>query len=149
MLAPWISHRDAKGQKDDLRLRHLMLPPQEQSQLLLCRPFALSIAPSGCSQFRVWLCVATFPVKTYCLLLPSFAWEPFYSEFIGWAGGRMGGNHCMHPVMCRNSRKGRMVHSCSTNDSSTSYLCFLKMKGPLNKEVYGKACVCWVPAPAF
>lgn len=42
-----------------------------------------------------------------------------------------------------------MVYSCSINDSSTSYLCFLKMKRPLNKEVYGNACVCSVPAPAF
>lgn len=33
--------------------------------------------------------------------------------------------------------EGRMVHSRSINDSSTSFLCFLKMKGPLNKEVYG------------
>lgn len=55
----------------------------------------------------------------------------------------------MHPVMCKNSRKGRMVHSCSINDGSTSYLCFLKMKGLLNKEVYGKGRVCSVPAPAF
>lgn len=54
----------------------------------------------------------------------------------------MGGNHCMHPVMCTNSRKGRLVHSCSINDRSTSYLRFLPMKGLLNKEVYGKpACL--------
>lgn len=116
--------------------------------LPICSVYCLA-EPSGRSQLCVWLCVATFPVKTYCLLLPSFAWEPFYSVFIGWAGGRMGGNYCMHPVMCRNSRKGRMVHSCSINDSATSYLCFLKMKRPLNKEVYRKACVCSVPAPAF
>lgn len=37
----------------------------------------------------------------------------------------MAGNHCMHPVMCKYPRKGSMVHSCSINDTSTSYLCFL------------------------
>lgn len=42
-----------------------------------------------------------------------------------------------------------MVHSCSVNDSSMAHLGFLKMKGLLNKEVYGKARVCSVPAPAF
>lgn len=42
-----------------------------------------------------------------------------------------------------------MLRRCSVRESSAAHLGFLQMKGPLNKEVYGKARVCSVPAPAF
>lgn len=61
----------------------------------------------------------------------------------------MGGNHCMRPVMCKYPRKGSTVLSSSINDTSTSYLCFLQMKGLLNKEVYRKPRARSVPASAL